>query len=284
MSDMAILARPGRFGSSRLRVGAIASLLLLLIGFTSVVWTPYPVDALNVGAAMQSPGSAHWFGTDQLGRDVLSLTMKGMLTSFVVAAVAVVLGAILGLPLGLAAAVWPGLADRAIGGVGDFLLTFPALILAILMATAFGPSMLNVMVAVGIFNVPAFIRVTRDGVLAIRGRDYVATAQLAGTGTIEIARRHILPGLTPLLIAQALTQLAVGVLAEAGLAFVGLGVQPPATSLGLLLHDAQSYAATRPVPMSLVGLALLGMVIAVSLAGSGLRERLDARLRRVGAP
>ncbi len=198
----------------------------------SIVWTPYPVGSLNVGGAMQDPSLAHWFGTDQLGRDMLSLTMKAILTSFIVAAIAVAFGALIGLPLGFAAAAWGGPLDWAILRLTDFLFAFPALIIAILITTSFGASTVNVMIAVGIFNIPAFARAARTGALAFKSRDYIAAARLAGMGGIEIARRHILPDVTRLLLIQAIVQLAIGILAEASLSYVGLGAQPPTTSLG----------------------------------------------------
>ena len=182
-----------------LRIGAIASLLLLLIGFVSIVWVPYPIESINVGTAMQDFGSAHWLGTDHLGRDMISMVMKGTLTSFVVAFVAVAIGAIVGLPLGLAAAAWGGPAEWVTLRVYDFLLIFPALIIAILITAVFGPSAINVMIAVGIVNVPAFARVARDGALRLKGLDYVGAARLAGLGQLDIARRHILPGIASLI-------------------------------------------------------------------------------------
>lgn len=282
MSDIAT-PRASGFAVSRFRVGVVASLLLLLVGFVSIVWTPYPIGNLDIGATMQDPSGSHWFGTDPLGRDVLSMTMKGILTSFVVAAVAVVIGGLVGIPLGVAAAVWGNIADHSILGISAFLLTFPALILAMLMTAAFGASAVNVMVAVGVFNIAAFARSTRGSVLAVRSLDYVDAARLAGTGTVETIRRHMLPALLPLLVSVAVVQLSVGVLAEASLSFVGLGTQPPATSIGLMLHDAQSYALAKPSLMVAPGLVLLLVVIALNLSGSGLRELLDPRLRRIGA-
>jgi peptide/nickel transport system permease protein len=270
------MQRPG------LRIGAIASLLLLLVGFLSIAWVPYAVESINVGAAMQDPSAAHWLGTDHLGRDLISMVMKGMLTSFIVAAVAVAIGAIIGLPLGVAAAAWGGAGDWAILRVSDFLLAFPALIIAILIATVFGPSAVNVMIAVGIFNVPFFARVARDGLLNVKSRAYIDAARLAGMSTADVARRHILPGVAGLIIAQTVAQLAVGVLAEASLSYVGLGAQAPATSLGLMLRDAQTYALLKPMLALIPGLAIVCIVVALNLTADGLREELDPKLRRLG--
>jgi peptide/nickel transport system permease protein len=265
-----------------LRIGAIASLLFLLIAFVSIAWVPYPIENISVGSAMQDPSGAHWLGTDHLGRDIISMVMKGMLTSFVVAAVAVAIGAIVGLPLGYAAATWGGAGDWAIRRVNDFLLAFPALIIAILITAVFGPSAVNVMIAVGIFNIPFFARVARDGVLSFKSQGYVDAARLAGMGSADVARRHVFPAIAGLIIVQAATQLAVGILAEASLSYVGLGAQPPATSLGLMLRDAQTYALLKPTLAIVPGLILVLIVIALNLAAEGLRAELDPKLRRLG--
>ena len=265
-----------------LRIGAVASLLLLLVGFLSIAWVPYGVESINVGAAMQDPSGAHWLGTDHLGRDLISMVMKGMLTSFVVAAVAAAIGALIGLPLGAAAAAWGGAGDWAILRVNDFLLAFPALIIAILITAVFGASAVNIMIAVGIFNVPFFAHAAREGVLNFKSLNYVDAARLAGMSTADIARRHILPGMAGLIIAQTVTQLAVGVLAEASLSYVGLGVQSPATSLGLMLRDAQTYALLKPTLALIPGLTIVLIVVALNLTADGLREELDPSLRRLG--
>lgn len=265
-----------------LRFGAIASLVFLLIGFVSVVWTPYPIENVDIGIAMQDPSAAHWLGTDHLGRDMLSLVMKGTLTSFVVSAIAVAIGALIGIPLGLAAASWGGAPEWAILRVNDFLFAFPALIIAMLITALFGPGAINAMIAVGIFNIPVFARVARGGALSLKTLDYIAAARLAGMGPLEIARRHILPNIASLIIVQATIQLALGILAEAGLSYVGLGTQAPATSLGLMLKDAQTYALIKPALALIPGLTIILIVIALNLAGDGLRDQLDPRLRRIG--
>ncbi|HZY67350.1 MAG TPA: ABC transporter permease [Devosia sp.] len=274
--------RTGWLRHPSMRIGAIASLLFLLLGFVSIVWVPYPIESINVGGAMQDPSAAHWLGTDHLGRDMLSMVMKGTLTSFVVAAIAVAIGALIGVPLGLAAAGWGGGAEWAILRVNDFLFAFPALIIAILITTIFGPSAINAMVAVGIFNIPVFARVARGGALSLKTLDYLGAARLAGMGTLEIARRHVLPNIASLIIVQATIQLALGILAEASLSYVGLGTQPPATSLGLMLKDAQTYALLKPSLALIPGLTIILIVVALNLAGDGLRDQLDPKLRRLG--
>lgn len=277
MIDLA--AAPPRWRSmAPWRVAVVLALLLLLLGFASVVWTPYPVSSLDVGSAMQDPGGTHWLGTDQLGRDVLSLVMKGLLTSFIVAAVAVAVGALIGLPLGLAAAYWGTTGKVTLDSVDAYLSAAPAFVFAVLFALLLGPSAATVMLAAGIANIPAFAISMRNVMLRANGLGYVTMSRLAGTAPLEIARRHTLSGITRLVIAQALAQLGVGVLAEASLTYVGLGTQPPATSLGLLLHDAQAYAVMKPGLLVVPGLAILLIVLLLNIASRGLRGTVEAAL------
>jgi peptide/nickel transport system permease protein len=278
------LARKGLLRNPGLRAGVIGSLAFLLLGFLSIAWTPHSIDTANVAAALQDPGTVYWLGTDHVGRDVLSLLMKGTLASFVVAAVAVAIGAIVGIPLGLAAAAWGGSVDWLVLRTTSFIVTFPALILAILVAAVFGPGPVVVMIAVGVFNVTALAQAAREGLLHLKTRDYVAAARLAGMGPIDIARRHILPGIAGLILVQAMVQLALGVLAEASLSYVGLGAQAPAVSLGLMLRDAQTYALLKPALALVPGVTILLVVAALNLAADGFREQLGIKLRHPGEP
>lgn len=275
-------ARQGWLRRPGLRVGVIASLVFLLVGFMSIAWTPHSIDTANVAGALQDPGTSYWLGTDHVGRDVLSLLMKGILTSFVVAAVAVAIGAIVGIPIGLAAAAWGGPVDWLVLRTTGFIVTFPALILAILIAAVFGPGPVGVMIAVGVFNIAPLAHAARDGLLQLKGRDYVAAARLAGMGPLEIARRHILPGIAGLILVQALIQLALGILAEASLSYVGLGAQAPTVSLGLMLKDAQTYALLKPALALVPGVTILLIVAALNLAADGFRAQLGIKLRHPG--
>jgi len=258
-------------GALLLRAGIIASLLFLLLGFVSILWTPYPVSNLDVVSAMQDPGGAHWLGTDQLGRDVLSLMMKGVLTSFVVAAVAVAIGALIGVPLGLGAALLGSYVDLAVSGVAAYLVALPAFVLAVLLATLYGPSAATLMVGLGIANIVPFALCTRHAVVTSSRHDYVAAARLAGASGLELARRHTLPLIVRLLAAQAVAQLGFGIISEAALSYVGLGVQPPAASLGVLLHDAQAFLLAKPLLVVVPGVVILLIVVALNLTSAQLR-------------
>jgi len=271
MTDLAAASRINGRAPALLRAGIVASLVFLLLGFVSIVWTPYPVTAVDVGSAMQDPGGAHWLGTDPLGRDVLSLAMKGTLTSFVVSAVAVAIGVLIGIPLGLAAGFWGRAANIALTGVGAYLTALPTLVVAILFAALFGPSAATLMVAVGIGNIAAFTLVTRDAMRTAGSHGYVEAARLAGSSGLDLIRRHTLPSIMRAVLAQAVSALALGVLAEATLSYVGIGTQPPASSLGLMLRDAQSYALMKPALMLVPGLAILLIVLALNITSRGVR-------------
>lgn len=274
MSDVP-LDRPSRFSALLLRSSVVACLALLLLGFASIVWTPYPVGSLDVAAAMQGPTAAHWLGTDQLGRDVLSLVMKGILTSFVVAAVATAVGALIGLPLGLLAARRAPRAGLIISALAGYFAAVPSLVIAALLAALFGSSAATVMIAVGITAIPAFAVTMRNAARAADRLGYVDAARLAGSAGWDLTRHHTLPDLSRRLLARALGLMAAAVLAEAALSYVGLGTQPPATSLGLLLRDAQAYAAFEPDLLIMPGAALTLIVLAIGLAGHGLARTVE---------
>ncbi len=265
-----------------LRVGLMGSGLFLVIALVSAFWTPYAVEAIDIANRFAPPGPAHWLGTDYFGRDMLSLLMSGTLTSFVVAVLAVAIGAGIGVPLGLAAAAYGGPADWGLSRLNDFLFAFPALITAIIITTLFGPGAINAMIAIGIFNIPVFARVARGGALSVMTLDFIAAARLAGLSTPAIAVKHLLPNVFSLILVQATIQLSLGILAEAGLSYVGLGTQPPDTSLGLMLKDAQSFFLINPILALLPGLTIVAIVICLNLAGDGLRDALDPRLARQG--
>ena len=263
-----------------LRLGVIAALVLLLIGFVSISWTPYPVDRVNLAQQLQDPSISHWLGTDHLGRDLLSLVMKGMLTSFVVAAVAVVIGLLFGVPLGVAAAAFGRQQEWAAPHAGTLLLLFPALVIAILGAAVAGPGAVNAMAAIGIVNIGVFARVTGGGLAELSGRYYVAASRLAGMSGWEVARRHLVPAIANVLMLQVVVQLTFGVLAEAALSYVGLGAQPPGASLGLMLKEAQSFLLFEPVLILVPGIAIALIGLALDLIADGLRGQLDPNLRR----
>jgi peptide/nickel transport system permease protein len=209
-----------------------------------------------------------------------SLVMRGIFTSFLVAAASVAIGAGVGIPLGLSAAAWGGAVEWLVLRLSDFIFAFPAIVVAILVAALFGPGWSNAILAIGLFNIPVFARVARGGALSVATLDFVAAGRLAGLNNAMIAWRHLLPNIMSLLIVQGTIQLSLGILSEAGLSYVGLGTQPPDTSLGLMLKDAQGLFLLHPWLTLVPGLSIVLVVIALNIAGDGLRDAIDPRLRQ----
>jgi peptide/nickel transport system permease protein len=248
----------------------------------SFFWTPFDVAVLDIPAKLGPPSAEHWFGTDHFGRDVFSMIMVGARVSIAVALVAVGIGMGLGVPLGLMAAARRGsLLDEAIMRANDLVFAFPSLLIAIMITAVFGPSALNAIIAIGIFNVPVFARLTRGAALSLWTRDFVKAARVAGKGATRISVEHILPNVTNLLIVQGTIQFSLGILAEAGLSYVGLGAQPPTPSWGRMLAESQTLVAIAPWLALFPGLAIVLTVLGLNLMGDGLRDLIDPRLRRV---
>ena len=264
--------------NARLSLGVALTGLALAAAGLSFLWTPYPVDVLSITDKLRPPSAAHWLGTDQLGRDILSMLMVGARTSIAVALVAVGIGMGAGVPLGLAAAQargrWP---DDALMRGADLVFAFPSLVIAILITAVFGPSAVNAIIAIGIFNIPVFARIARAGALPLWTLDYIRAARLSGKGDTLISAQHILPNIAGLLIVQGTIQFSLGILAEAGLAYVGLGAQPPTPSWGRMLADAQTMTARAPHAAIFPGLAIVLTVLGLNLLGDALRDRLDPR-------
>lgn len=209
------------------------------------------------------------------------MVMVGARTSLAVALVAVGVGMGFGVPLGLAAAARAGgWLDDAIMRASDLVFAFPSLVIAIMITAAFGPSALNAILAIGVFNVPVFARVARGAALPVLARDFVLAARVAGKGSARIAAEHVLPLLSTVLIVQGTIQFSLGILAEAGLSYVGLGAQPPTPSWGRMLADAQTLVALAPHVAIVPGLAIVLAVLGLNLLGDGLRDRLDPRRAR----
>lgn len=268
--------------SVAMRLGALLTAVFACAALLSVVWVPHDTAVLNIAQRSLPSSLSHPLGTDHFGRDMLSMLMAGARTSIAVALVAVGIGIGLGVPLGLWAAANRGrwLDDMIMRG-NDLIFAFPSLVIAILITAVFGPSALNAILAIGIFNVPVFARVARGGALPLWTLDYVMAARVAGKGRALISAQHILPNIANLLIVQATIQFSLGILAEAALSYVGLGAQPPTPSWGRMLADAQTMIYTQPQLAILPGLAIVLMVLGLNLLGDGLRDALDPRLRRV---
>lgn len=262
-----------------LKLGLGITPVVLMTAAVAQVWTPYPPLAQNIAARLSAPSAAHWFGTDALGRDVLSLVLAGAANTLWVASTAVLIGLLIGAPLGLWAAMRGGWRDDIAMRGNDMLFAFPSLLTAVMLAAATQPSALNAALALGVFNIPVFMRVVRGAARGLWQRDYVTAAHAAGRSKLAISIQHIVPHLLGLLVVQAAVQFAVGVAAEAGLSYLGLGAQPPAPSWGRMLAESQTLIGTAPWLAIFPGLAIFVTVLGLSLAGDGLRDRLDPRLR-----
>jgi len=260
--------------------GLTVTLMLVAVALLSLLWTPYPVDVMNIPAKLQPPSAAHWLGTDQFGRDVLSRLMGGAVNSLAVSLVAVGIGAGLGVPLGALAAARRGVVEEVVMRFNDFTFAFPALLSAVMITAILGPGAINSIIAIGIFNIPVFARLTRGAALSLWKRDFVLAARVAGKGRTRITAEHILPNIASLLIVQMTIQFALAILAEAGLSYLGLGTQPPAPSWGKMLNEAQTLMYQAPLLAVFPGLAIVMTVLGLNLLGDGLRDLLDPRLRR----
>lgn len=269
----------------RLPVQLVTGLVLTAIFAAAVavsfIWTPHDVTILTIADKLQPPSEKYWLGTDHFGRDMLSMLMVGARTSIAVAIVAVGIGMGVGVPLGLmAAANRGGLLDEVTMRGNDLIFAFPSLVIAILITAVFGPSALNAILAIGIFNIPVFARVTRGAALSVWTLDYILAARTCGKRALRISVEHILPNIANLLIVQGTIQFSLGILAEAGLSYVGLGAQPPTPSWGRMLADAHTYIYSDARLAFLPGIAIVMMVLGLNLMGDGLRDLLDPRIRR----
>jgi peptide/nickel transport system permease protein len=261
--------------------GAVITAAFLLLALVSFFWTPYDYAAQDIPNRQKGISVAHWIGTDHFGRDVFSMIMVGARTSIAVALIAVGVGVGLGVPLGLAAAARRGsLMDEIIMRANDLVFAFPALLIAVLITAVFGPGAVNAIIAIGIFNVPVFARLSRGAALTLWTRDFILAARMAGKGPIRISIEHILPNIFNTLVVQVTIQFSLGILAEAALAYVGLGAQPPTPSWGKMLADAQTLIALAPHVAIIPGLAIVLTVLGLNLMGDGLRDIFDPRLRR----
>lgn len=271
--------RRGR-ASPALWLGAALTGLFVFAVLLSLIWTPYPVAELDMASRLRAPSAAHWFGTDHLGRDVLSMTLVGARNSLAVAVVAAGVGLLVGVPLGLLAAARGGLTDELVMRSNDLVFAFPSLLLAIMITAVAGPGAINAVIAIGVFNIPVFARVARGAALSLWTRDYVLAARVAGKGKVLISLQHILPNIANLLIVQGAIQFSMGVLAEAALSYVGLGAQPPTPSWGRMLNEAQTLIGFAPWLAIFPGVAIVLSVLGLNLLGDGLRDLFDPKLDR----
>jgi peptide/nickel transport system permease protein len=263
------------------RRAAVAGLVVVVAFVAMAIFAPWiaPYDPLQTSwsAVRKAPSAAHWFGTDEIGRDVLSRVVWGARASLLAGLVSVCISLACGVPIGLIAGYVGRGTDALISRITDAMLACPFLILAIALAAFLGPSLTNAMIAIGISATPIFIRLTRAQVLAVKVEDYVEAARAVGNPHWRIALRHVLPNAVPPLIVQATLAIAAAVIAEASLSFLGLGQQPPAPSWGSMLNTAKNYIDNAPWMAIWPGLSIFLLVLSFNLLGDGLRDALDPR-------
>ena len=253
--------------------------LLVALAVLAPLLSPYDPNAQTWTAVRQAPSALHWFGTDDVGRDVLARVIYGARASLMAGIISVAIAIALGVPAGLIAGYVGGFVDALFGRITDAMLACPFLILAIALAAFLGPSLGNAMIAIGITTTPIFIRLTRAQVMAVKIEDYVEAARAVGNPHWRIALVHILPNILPALLVQATLSLAAAIIAEASLSFLGLGQQPPAPSWGSMLNAAQRFLVNAPWMAIWPGLAIFVAVLSFNLVGDGLRDALDPRSR-----
>ena len=261
-------------------IGGLISLGFFLIAILSYLWTRHPIDNIDIKNKLLDPSWTYLLGTDHFGRDIFSMLIMGARNSVIVAFVAIGIGIGIGVPLGLVAAAEKGWIDELIMRFNDFTFAFPSLISAIMITAILGPGAVNSVIAIGIFNIPVFARVARGGALSVWKQEFILAARSAGKKKFRISAEHVLPNIFSILIVQATIQFALGILAEAGLSYLGLGTQPPAASWGKMLNEAQTFLHFAPQLAIYPGAAIALTVLGLNLFGDGLRDVLDPKLRR----
>jgi peptide/nickel transport system permease protein len=269
------------FSNLNFTIGFILSAAVVFAAVLSLVWTPFDSNKMNARERLRGPSWTHPLGTDQYGRDTLSRVMTGAVNSIIVGLMTVTIGLSIGVLLGLTAAHFGKFADEAIMRFSDLLFGFPAVLTAILITSILGPSMINAMLAIGIFYIPVFARLTRAVALGVWKREFIEAARAAGMNAWVINWRHVLPNILSPLLIQGTIQFAVAILAEAGLSYLGLGTQPPHASWGRMLNEAQTFMSLSPWMAIFPGVAIAWAVLGFNLLGDGLRDMLDPKMARI---
>jgi len=277
---------PGRRALRRLMkrkgavVGAAVMLIMVALAVFAPMMAPYDPITPDYASVRKAPSAVHWFGTDEIGRDVLSRVIWGTRASLLAGVISVSIALAIGVPIGLLAGYVGGWIDSLISRITDAMLACPFLILAIALAAFLGPSLGNVMIAIGITATPIFIRLTRGQVIGTKVEDYIEAARALGNPHYRVALRHVFPNIVPPLLVQATLAIAAAIIAEASLAFLGLGQQPPAPSWGVMLYISQSFFENAPWMAIWPGAAIFVTVLAFNLFGDGLRDALDPKQAR----
>jgi peptide/nickel transport system permease protein len=269
------------FGRRVVIFGFVIILLLLLTAIFAPLIAPYDPYGQNLDSILQHPGAAHWLGTDEIGRDVLSRLIYGTRTSLMVGVVAVGVAALIGVSLGLVSGYFGGWLDTIIMRIIDALMAIPGLVLALVFAAMLGGGLFNIMIAVGVSMVPGYCRLMRGQVLSVKNADFILAAHSLGSNDMRIMLRHILPNCLPPLIVLITLQLGMAILTEAGLSYIGIGIAPPGAAWGSMVNEGYHFLSMNPVLSFAPGLSIMLVVLAFNLVGDGLRDALDPRLRGI---
>jgi len=262
---------------ARLYAGAAITACIVGLALLSLVWTPAPPSKMRIALKLKPPLEAGLAGTDQFGRDLFSQLMVGAWNSLSIAVAAIVIGVVFGVALGAMAAARRGLIEEIIMRFADVVFAFPAIISAIMIAALIGSGATTAILAIGLFNIPVFIRVSRALAQRVWANDYCLAAQAAGKGSLRITTDHVLPNIAGGIAIQATVQIGLAILVEAGLSFLGLSLAPPAPSWGRMLSDAQTYLSQAPWMAIAPGVAVAIAVLGFNLLGDGLRDKFDPR-------
>lgn len=258
-------------------IGGCLIALLFMLMVISLFYTPYGPNDMNTATRLGQPQASHWFGTDNFGRDILSRIMEGTQTSFVIGTASVAIGLVFGLLIGAAAGYWGGWLDEMLMRFVDAMLAFPGILLAIMLVSVFGPGFVNTIIALGIMSIPAFARIARSGFIQYKEFAFVKAAVARGAGPLRIMALHIFPNIASPLIVAASLRFSGSILAEAGLSYLGLGVQPPDPSWGRMLSEAQPFIINAPWYVFITGAVITAMVLGFNLVGDGIRDIYDKK-------
>ncbi|HEY8490108.1 MAG TPA: ABC transporter permease [Dehalococcoidia bacterium] len=280
LNTLGILARKHPMAA----VAAVILAVFVAVGVLAPVLAPHDPAVADGRNRLQTPTSAHPFGTDALGRDVLSREMYGARVSLQVAVLAVAFAAGIGVPLGLLSGYYGGVVDTLIMRAADAVIAFPGLVLALTLVLVLGPSIVNLMLALGFGAWPAYARLVRSQVLAIKNMEFVTAARALGAPNVRIIVRHIWPNTVPSVIVASTLTMGVAILAEASLSFLGVGIRPPTPTWGGMLNDAFRQIYVAPWLSFFPGAAIFVVTLSFNLVGDGIRDALDPRLRRSGGP
>ncbi len=260
---------------------AVVLAVIVFVAITAQWIAPFGVNDIDVPNALRTPSGQHWFGTDELGRDVFSRVLVGVQASMRVAVVSVAFAVVVGVTIGIVAGYRGGWLDTVVMRVVDVMFAFPVLLLALAVVAILGPGVTTTILAIGIVYTPIFARVARASTLSVRVEPYVAVSRTMGTGNLYMLGRHILPNIAGPLIVQTSLSLAFAILSEAALSFLGLGIQPPQPSLGRMIFDSQGFVTLAWWMAVFPGAAIVVTVLAFNLLGDGLRDVLDPKQRNM---